>query len=296
MGPTVHVALVPENVQVDPAELMRVAAAVSQQVERDFSPLWNVNATVDPFSQLEEVPGSYWPILIMSNVQDAEGYHQDKNGQPFSVIAFHGQWSITASHECLEMLADPFGRQLHSGNLLDQAVQLGVQQGRIEYLVEVCDPSEDAQFSYQIDGVQVSDFYTPRFFDPEASPNTHYSFTGSIDEPRKVLDGGYISWRDPVSGDWFQLRMFPDEFSGNVPHVLNLSQETAFEKFIHSDGLRGASDRVTRPKYWQRRTETPRLSMAQRRTEYARRSQQARAKELRTHVAELIRSVRKSEQ
>jgi hypothetical protein len=181
----------------------------------------------------------------MKDVQGAAGYHQDKNGQPYSVVEYGNKWSITASHECLEMLADPFGRRLKSGNLPDQAVKLGVKQGRVRYLVEVCDPSESGQFGYHVNGILVSDFYTPHFFDPVASPGIRYSFTGKIDAPRKILKDGYISWQDLTSKHWFQLRMFPDESSSKIPHVIDLTNDTAFEKLKVSESLRGAIDRVT---------------------------------------------------
>jgi hypothetical protein len=291
MGSPIHVALVPENVNVDAGEVTSVAAAVSKQVARDFGPIWSIDATVDPFMKLEDVPVGYWPIIIMQDVQGAEGYHQDKNGQPFSLIAFHDQWSITASHECLEMLADPFGNKLQPGNLLDQAVNLGMDPARVQYLVEVCDPSESADFSYQVDGVQVSDFYTPQFFDPVQAPDTRYSFTGAIDAPRKILDGGYISWTDPVSTDWYQLRMFADDLSSDVPHVVDLTTQTTFEQFKQADGLRGASDRVTRPKYWVQK-EGEALEKARARGKMADRAQAARAAAFRNHIADLIKSAK----
>ena len=189
-----------------------------------------MDATVDAFVKLEDVPPDYWPIIVMQDVQGAAGYHEDQNGQPFAVVEFGGQWSLTASHECLEMLADPFGRRLRAGMLLDQAIQLGMPPKRVRYLVEVCDPSESAQFAYQVNGLLVSDFYTPHFFDPVRAPSVRYSFTGAIDAPRKVLDGGYISWEDPVSRHWFQVRMFPDNISDDVPHLVDLSAQTDFPK------------------------------------------------------------------
>jgi hypothetical protein len=121
----------------------------------------------------------------------------------------------------------------------------GVKAGRVEYLVEVCDPSEDIKYSYQVNGVTVSDFYTPHYFDPVASAGVRYSFTGAIDAPRKVLDGGYISWRNPVNDHWLQLRMFPDNLSKKVPHVVDLTSETVFTKLVEQTNLRAAVDRVT---------------------------------------------------
>src|SRR5438132_1588969 len=111
----IHVALVPENDQVGIAisDLTRVAAALQKQVTRDFGPIWEVEATVDAFAHLEDVPLGYWNIVISSNVPDsALGYHVDPSGQPLALVKPTGNWSLTASHECLEMLADPFGNRL----------------------------------------------------------------------------------------------------------------------------------------------------------------------------------------
>jgi hypothetical protein len=238
-------ALVSDGVEIDASDMTTVSAALSKQVQRDFQPIWDVDATVDSFVNLEDVPTDYWPIIVMRNVKGAGGYHQDKNGQPFAVVQFGPQWSLTASHECLEMLADPFGGRLVAADLLDQALDTGMDPSRVQYLVEVCDPSESADFSYTVNGVKVSDFYTPQFFDPVQSEGVRYSFRGTIDGPRKVLDGGYISWQDLTTGEWSQLRMFPDQFSQDVPHILNLSRQTNFEALKESEGIRGAIDRVT---------------------------------------------------
>src|SRR6266542_3806602 len=102
-----HVALVPYDVDVPIPEVLRVASALQKQVTRDFAPVWNVRATVDGFGSLEAVPLGYWPVIIVSDVKDAAGYHTDKNGQPFALVEAGSSWSLTASHETLEMLADP---------------------------------------------------------------------------------------------------------------------------------------------------------------------------------------------
>jgi hypothetical protein len=60
-----------------------------------------------------------------------------------------------------------------------------------------------------------------------------------------VLAGGYLSWRDPTSKHWFQLRMFPDPLSKKSPHVIDLNTETVFEELVQATNLRAAVDRVT---------------------------------------------------
>ena len=39
-------------------------------------------------------------------------------------------------------------------------------QGRVSFLVEVCDPSEASDNAYSANGILVSDFYTLNIFDP----------------------------------------------------------------------------------------------------------------------------------
>jgi hypothetical protein len=81
-------------------------------------------------------------------------------------------------------------------------------QGRVNFLVEVADPCETPQCAYSINGILVSDFYTPNYFDPLAAAGVRYSFSGAITEPHQVLPGGYLSWKDPVTGHWWQETWF----------------------------------------------------------------------------------------
>jgi hypothetical protein len=200
----VNLALVSEVSDHDPGDVSRVAAALQRQATRDFGPLWNVRATVDAFPSLDDVPVGYWPMIVETDIErpGAAGIHEDKNGQPFALIAMSDSWSLTASHEMLEMLADPFGKRIIPG----QSPKRG--QGRVEFLVEVCDACEGDQFAYTVNDILVSDFYTPGYFDPAASEGARYSFTGAISEPREVLAGGYLSWHDPVSDHWWQQIFF----------------------------------------------------------------------------------------
>jgi hypothetical protein len=289
MALPIHVALVPEGVNIPMAQLTRVSAALSKQVDRDFEPLWHVSATVDAYATLDDVPTDYWPIIV-THVQQGGGYHETKDGQPYALVDFDDQWSLTASHECLEMLADPFGRRVRAANLLDQAVTLGEAPSRVNYLVEICDPSESGQFAYQVNGVVVSDFYTPDYFDPVKAAGVRYSFKGSIDAPLKVLAGGYISWHNLETDDWMQLRMFPDEFSSDVPHVLNLSKQTNFEKLRGKMSLRAAVDRVTEHPAYTAGLAGMALTAAHVGTSAANRASAARAALLRAEVAEIIGS------
>ena len=84
-------------------------------------------------------------------------------------------WTVVLSHEVLEMLADPCGNHLSPRRIRRDPTSAS------SYLVEVCDPCQSIW--YPVNGVPVSDFYTPRYFDPVAIPGVRYSFTGAIEQP-----------------------------------------------------------------------------------------------------------------
>jgi hypothetical protein len=204
---TNHVALVSESQAVAFTDLANVSAALQKQVTRDFGPLWSVNATVDAFPTLEAVPVDYWPIIIQDDINQpgAAGYHTDNNGQPFSLVQADSTWGLTVSHECLEMLADPFGNRTIAGSPPPQATGKAKKLARVLYLVEVCDPCEDASFAYHSNGVLVSDFITPHYYDPTAAVSVQYSFSGAIKSPHQVLKNGYVSFGDPMTNHWYQV-------------------------------------------------------------------------------------------
>lgn len=204
---TPHVALVPDSPSVTLANVSAVAAAIQKQVARDFGPLWGINATVDAFENLEAVPVDYWPVIIRDDIQDpsAAGYHTDDQGQPFSLVQANPGWELTASHEALEMLADPFGNRTIAGPPPPGAPAPASRFTRVIYLVEVCDPCEADQFAYEVNGIPLSDFITPHYYDPVGPTGVQYSFRGNIKEPHTVLSGGYVSFGNPVDSEWYQI-------------------------------------------------------------------------------------------
>jgi hypothetical protein len=226
-----QVALVSLTREVLLAQLAPISAAIQKQISRDFGPIWNIDATVDAFEKLEDVPIGYWHVLLQDELPNsAAGLHKrDDNKQPFALVALTNNWPIFMSHEVLEMLVDPLGTLTRAGNSPKRG------QGRVEYLLEVCDPCQASKFAYSVNSVLVSDFYTPHYFDPVTSSGVRYSFSGQVRGPREVLDGGYLSWFDPQSRHLFQLQVDGKKTSiadrGEVPFGV--------------ESLRAFSDRVS---------------------------------------------------
>jgi len=193
---TQQVAIVSGTPNITPSQLAQVAAAVQIQVNRDVTPIWGISAIITPFPTLDDIPSGYYFIWITDNLPGVEGYHQDEYGQPYAFVKYGPKWPVTVSHECIEMLIDPHGNRLVATS------SPAAGQGRINMLVEVCDPSE--AFSYNVNGIPVCDFYTPHYFDDVSSPATRYSFMGVITQPKQVLPGGYVSWYEPVTNKLWQ--------------------------------------------------------------------------------------------
>src|SRR6266404_170431 len=98
-----QVALVSETANITLGALNIVSAAIQKQVSRDLGPIWDIQASVSAFDTLEDVPLGYWQVIIKDNIgYDAAGIHLNSdNGQPFALVQYSDDWSLTMSHEAL---------------------------------------------------------------------------------------------------------------------------------------------------------------------------------------------------
>lgn len=207
----IHVALVPhyEDEYVNPPTVLRVAAALQMQLTRDFTPIWGAPAVISPFLSLDQVPPGCIPLVIVkpgSLSPSARGFHITEQGHPIGLVEGGEGWSLPASHELLETVCDPQGTRRVMGEsiadsepkaLVDSARGYLSPQGQVAYLLEVCDPCQ--RIHYTINGFQVADFVTPRYYAPGDTEAGSYSFTGKVKKPREVLPGGYITWYTSIS-------------------------------------------------------------------------------------------------
>ena len=202
-----HIALIDDTGQINPSELATVAADLTEQTTRDFGPIWNARALVRALSEQTRLP-HYWPIRIRIklNQPGALGFHSDSQNQPVAYIELTPDWPGTASHELMEMLADPSGNRMHPPALLPDGLdpgQVGLGAGGlVEYLVEVADPCEAA--SYQVGATKLSDFIDPDWYQSTLPAPGVCSHTGLLSRPREVADGGYVSFKR-ADDEWFQV-------------------------------------------------------------------------------------------
>jgi len=204
----IQVSIINASTVLDDAEIRPVVEALQKQVTNDFRPAWGIDAKLSFIPHGAAPPeGTWWlSILDDSDQAGALGYHDlTPDALPLGKV-FAGTdlkygytWTVTASHELLEMLADP--------NInLTVLVPNGQTAGTL-YAYEVCDACEADDCGYEIGGVLVSDFVYPSWFeDFRMKGSTQFDQTSNMDEPLQLIGGGYIGAFDINSGTgWHQI-------------------------------------------------------------------------------------------
>jgi len=197
------VVIVNVDTHVTHADIVRAAAALQRQVLEHFYPVWGVDATVRAATPQDPARDDEWRLELrkVPTIEGALGFHDTTDaGLPclFTFPELDAQdgvaWTVTASHEILEALADPW---LRRGAQDDQGTW---------WATEVCDPVE--QDTYTIDDVLVSNFQYPAWQEPPPKPDGHtrYDHLGLCKGPWEVRAGGYAQKYDPAKG-WVQVGM-----------------------------------------------------------------------------------------
>jgi hypothetical protein len=203
----IQIAVVNNYQQLTDAQVKPVVDALQLQVHRDFAPLWGIDADLTYYPAGQQVPPTSWLLGIFDNSDQAGalGYHDlTQQGLPLGKVfagtdaQYKSQWSVTASHELLEMLGDPD---------INLTVFRQQQDGSgVLYAYETCDACEDDQFGYQINGVLVSDFVLPSWFEDFHSSGTQFDFCNKINTAFGLIAGGYIGVYNVTAGNgWTQL-------------------------------------------------------------------------------------------
>jgi len=181
------------------AQVEAVLPALQKQVTDDFRAYWDLDCTLVFGARNQQLAKGWWQIVVLDNPDQAGvlGYHEISSqgtplGKAFAKLDISNvtSWTVTLSHELLEMLADPWTNWC--------AVAIDNQI----YALEVADPVEADELGYEIDGVRVSDFITPAWFEPTEADRL--DFKHRLSKQLEIAPGGYISVLDPRKG-WIQL-------------------------------------------------------------------------------------------
>ncbi len=196
-----QIAVINKSTITNDADVQAMLPAFSQQWNQDLRSIWGVDQATFAFVPKGRPPaaGAWWVVFLDDSTQaGALAFHDLTNeGLPISkvfaksIVADKSSLSVGATHEICEMAVDPW---------LNSAYQ--DPQGAF-WAGEVCDPVEDDQYGYTIDGILVTDFVTPNWFAHEHS-QTQIDFKGHSKTAFAVLSGGYAQKFDPQHG-WQQI-------------------------------------------------------------------------------------------
>jgi len=189
---------------LDDAAVAYAAAACDLQLRRDFLSLWPGVAytPVRFYASATDLPvaSDLARLMIVSDTIDLPnvlGYHEFGPLVRGVVLAQGDQTSVTLSHECLEMAADPL-------------LSNWARRNDGKYVaVEIADPVEADSYAIDVTilgetrSIRVSNFVTPAWFEP--SLPGPYDFGGSLSAAFELAPGGYCVVRDSngsVTDEW----------------------------------------------------------------------------------------------
>jgi hypothetical protein len=114
-----------------------------------------------------------------------------------------------ASHDLLEMLANP---RLN----LSIFVSADGRKGRL-YKREICDPVSSPRLGYQIDGLTVSNFVYPAWFESFRNPGSaQFDHRGHVNEPFEVAPGSYVNFCEVSKSSGWRPVFAPEDASKPV--------------------------------------------------------------------------------
>lgn len=205
------ISLINRSHSLSDAEILPAVRAINRQIKEDFEPYWSLTATLrlegaigskPDKANLADMRGDAVIYLAdKADVANALGYHEANfRGIPYGFVFIElceqlkENWTVTLSHEALELLGDA------QGNLLVQGPHPANPHKTVFHWFEMCDAVQSE--TYKIDGVEVSNFVLPLYFTPEEQEGGRNDFLGTLHAGRGlhsfgVNPGGYIGFYDP---------------------------------------------------------------------------------------------------
>lgn len=204
------------NGAIADGDALAAIRAINRQIAEDFAPYWGFGATLrlegksgrPRRMQPSDMRGD--AVLYLQNevaTTSVEGFH-DKyfRGIPYGVVykaladQIDASWTVTLSHEALELVADP------EANLSVQGPDPRHPRNRrrkVYHWFEMCDAVQSE--TYKIDGIAVSNFVLPLYFTAGNEKGGRNDFLATRHGGKSlrsfgVNPGGYIGFFDPKTG------------------------------------------------------------------------------------------------
>ena len=196
-------------------KVQEVVRAINRQIDEDFTPYWSFGARVRLEGAVGKRPNTQsladmrgdaviylWDKV---NLKDALGYHDTNfRGIPYGFVFtdlsenLGEAWTVTLSHEVLELLGDS------QANLLVQGPHPLKPRHTVFHWFEMCDAVQDE--TYAIDGIEVSNFVLPSYFTEGEQEGARNDFLGRVHKKGALKSfginpGGYVGFYDPALKD-----------------------------------------------------------------------------------------------
>ncbi len=196
------------NGEISDADLLAAIRVVNEQIANDFVPYWNMPATLRLEGTRLDQPRANAAALLRGDAvlyvtsetgrNDPEGFHErNLRGVPYGVVYSQisvetgDPWSVTLSHETLELIADPQGNNYIKGPSPHDP------RKTVFYWFELCDAVSSQ--TYEIGGVALQSFLLPAYFEPP-TPGARTNFLGLELPPFGIAPESYLGYYDPEKG------------------------------------------------------------------------------------------------
>ena len=172
------------------ADLAKATQAVGAQLAEHIAPVWGPTPALEFVPKGAVATQGAMPCEVSDTPDQpgAAGYHAEgPDGTPYiKVFTFDGTstlqgpdaTSVTLSHEVGELTVDPAANRWADG------------PDGSDYAMELCDPVEGD--TYELQGVSVSNFVLPSYFDPQAAAGSKFDYLGKLKAPFTMTPSGYL--------------------------------------------------------------------------------------------------------
>ena len=204
-----RIAIVNFSNQLADQQVQEAIRAVNRQVVEDFIPIWGAGrickihepvfdpADIDALANDPVFADSVIYIVNEGLIEGALGFH-DLNARdiPFGfVFVLNPQdWTVTLSHEVLELIIDP------TVNIFVPGPDPRNADNVVLHTYEACDAVE--RTAYEIDHIAVSNFLTPSYFTIGEGAGTRNDFLGVDVSSFDVTQGSHIAFFNLATGSF----------------------------------------------------------------------------------------------
>lgn len=177
----VLISVMNQSANLADVDVARAVLAIGKQLA-EASQVWGAMPGIEFVPRGGTPNGIPCRLVDELDVPDAAGYHDEgPDGVPYILVLAVAGWEKTLSHEALELGGDAAANLWAYDN-----------RGRL-FARELCDADQDGE--YAIDGVVVSNYLYPAFFDPNAQPDERLDRQGRVTRPLSTHARGYqIVW------------------------------------------------------------------------------------------------------